>query len=155
MADDGSDEPTSGPDPLLAWALAAFHATALVAVGVLAIHLDARAGYVLQDRSTALGFAAFLYLWATAWWTARGWLRDGGALADALTWGSANGLAVFAPGFLVVFVPLAFNGASPAFLLLALVVGALVAAAVGALVGGLFAVLDRALLRAGRSVVSP
>ncbi len=154
-AAESADRPPLPADPLLAWALGGFHAALLVAVGVLAIHLDGRAGYLLQGLSTAAGLAAYVFLWATAWWAVRAWLRDGGALLDGLKWGTANALVVFAGGYVVVFLPLAANGPSAIRLLVvALGVGALVAVTVGALVGALFALIDHGLLRLGRRFVS-
>lgn len=154
----------AGPDPLVVWCLATFHAAFLVAVGVLALHRSGAAGDLLAGLGTLQGFALFLALWTVTWWTTRRWLAEatvdaragttpsvGASLVPALKWGGLDGLVFLLFLVAVLLVPnaVAAGTVSAVYVLALLVlVGSLVAAVVGALVGGLFALVDLALLRA-------
>ena len=118
----GDDGPAT-PPPLLVWTLAAFHTATLVALAVAALHLAGRLGALLAGLDTAVGAAAYLYLWAVTWWTNRRWLAASGpALATgaadpravavgAARWGAVAGLGVLLPALAVGSVLFVGTGA--------------------------------------------
>lgn len=148
---------------LLAWGLAGFHASFLVATLVTGLYLAGAAGDLLAGLDTRVGLALYGYLWAATWWTNRRWLaavdlvddRTGAVLRAATRWGAVTGLLLFVGPLAVASAFVVSGGGLGAipFVLLGGVVGAILAAAVGALVGGLFAALDLLLLRASVVVV--
>lgn len=58
-------------DPLLAWALGAFHAALLLAALVLLAYDAGSIGGILEDTGTARGLVLGLGLWVVAAWTTR------------------------------------------------------------------------------------
>lgn len=164
-ADQGSAE-RGAPDPLVAWALGAFHAALLVAVLVALGHAADALGE-LGDLNTAVGLALYLVLWVLSWGVGRRVLAEVPAsqaaepdgLSRALRWGALGGAATGA-GFLLVtvlvaFVPRALIGGEIVVVAYISLLGAVVAAAVGTVVGGLFALLDVALIRVAGRLAEP
>lgn len=155
---DRPDSPDGhGEDPLLAWALASFHATLLLVVPLTLVHAVAPGvlGDLLADLDTLVGVALFVVLWGSTWWSNRRYLAAsdaddvGSTLVTGAKWGSVTGLPLF--GCLVLAVLVATN---PAFAGLLAVVGAVVAPLVGAVVGAVFAGVDLALDRVARAALS-
>lgn len=159
-------------DRLLAWGLATFHATLLVAILLSLGHAAGALGGLLAGLSTLAGFALFGVLWLVTLWTNARWLADVALLAPEIdgwhvirrgaVWGAPTGV-VFVLGFLAVFV-LGEIGPNTRFTLDAVLgalgalvlvagVGSAFAAVVGSLVGGLLAALDVGLVRAASTFV--
>lgn len=163
MADQEPENPST--PPLLVWALAAFHAALLVAVAVAGLYAAGVAGDALAGLDTAVGAAAYLYLWAVTWWTNRSmlhgleidlltgepWMGDLGSMAAK--WGAIAGVSVFLPVLLLGVVVLVGAGGLEALPFLAVggAIGALLAAGLGVLVGVAFAAIDLTLIRAVRA----
>lgn len=165
MADDAAVDPPA----VLVWGVSTFHVVVLVVVLVTGLFLSGAAGDVLSGLDTTVGAAIYLYLWGITWWTTRRWLLAGGlpltadrpasrAVAVAtLKWGGITGLLFFA-GLLVVaggaLLVIGDVGTIPVVVGIGLV-GSPLAFTVGAVVAGVFAVADRRLLQAARSVAGP
>jgi hypothetical protein len=145
-----------GDDPLLAWALASFHATLLLVVPLTLVHAVAPGvlGDLLADLDTIVGVALFVVLWGSTWWSNRRYLAASDAddvvatLVTGAKWGSVTGLPLF--GCLVLAVLAATN---PTFAGLLAVVGAVVAPLVGAVVGATLGGVDLALDRVARRLL--
>jgi hypothetical protein len=150
---DGGD----GDDALSAWALATFHAAALLVVPLTLAHVVApdALGDILAGLDTLVGLALFLVLWGSTWWTNRRYLAAcafadaSGTLAVGARWGAVTGLPLL--GCVAVA---AFVATNPTFAALVLVAGGLLAPLVGAVVGVGFAALDVALDRVAAALVS-
>lgn len=154
--------PDGDPDPLVAFAAGSVHA-ALVMVALLGLlHGSGNLGDALGGLGTLPGAAAYVALWAVAWWTTRrgvaaavergGRVRD--ALVAGLTWGSVAGVTFLLAVAGVAGLALALT--EPADLLSVVLfvgIGAAIAAVVGSVVGGLLALVDVALLGVARTVV--
>lgn len=158
-ADAGLRRTLAGPDgdldPLVAFAAGSFHA-ALVMVAILGLlHGSGDLGDALGGLGTLPGAAAYLALWAVAWWTTRRGVatavdRGGGvvaALLAGLAWGAVAGVTFLVAVGGVGGIVLLFD-ASTEFptVLLILGIGSAAAAVVGSLVGGVLALADVALL---------
>lgn len=155
--------------PLQVWALAAFHTALLVALAVVGLYAAGVAGDALAGLDTAVGVAAYLYLWAVTWLTHRsmlnalaGDLLTGGVEVDdllvaAVKWGAVVGEFVFLPVLLLGVVVFVGAGGLEALSFLAVggVIGALLAAGVGGVIGVVFTGLDLALIRAVRAWLPP
>jgi hypothetical protein len=157
-------EPTAAPDrdrartddPLLAWALASFHAAVLLALPLAVVHAVAPVvlGDLLADLDSRVGIGLYVVLWGSAWWSNRRYLTasdfDDAAptVRTGATWGAVTGLPLL--GCVVVAAAVVAN---PVLAGLVLVAGVLVALLVGAVVGAVAAAVDVALDRlAGRLV---
>ena len=157
-------------DRLLAWCLATFHATLLVALGLSLGHALGALGGLLAGLSTLVGFALFAVLWLATLWTNARWLADVTLLARevdgwqvvrrGVVWGAPTGI-VFVLAFIAVFV-LGEIGPNTRFTLDAVLgalgaialtggSGSLFASVVGGLIGGLLAALDVGLVRTARA----
>jgi hypothetical protein len=157
-ADDGagsgpadSDAVVSGDgDPLLAWCLASFHASALVALPVAAAHaIDPRAvGDLLGGLGTGVGLGLYLVLWGATWATNRRWLAESDFAAAGRTiragakWGAPAGLAVLAALAVVLLVR-----TTPFLAAVVAVVGGALSILVGGLIGAALAAVDVGLYR--------
>lgn len=91
------------PNAPLALALATFHTSLLVLLGVLLIYLVGDLGEALDGLNTIVGLLLFAYLWAINWITTAGALRSFSSLTKppwwevargGLLWGGATGAAV-------------------------------------------------------------
>jgi len=146
-----ADDAAADADPLLAWTLASFHTTTLLAAPLLLLYAVDALGSLLQGVHTATGLGLYLALWGLTFWTNRRWLgatrRDGwGAVRPGATWGSVTGV-----GFLFVLVAaVGLTVAEPVLVAALALVGTPVAALVGAVVGAGFAVLDLLIVEAGQ-----
>jgi hypothetical protein len=152
--DDRDDGDHSTDDPLLAWALASFHAALFLLVPLTLAHAVAPValGDLLGGLDTAVGITLYLVLWGSTWWSNRRYLAASdfddarGTLRTGARWGAPTGLSLLLPVVLAALLV-----ATPVFALLLLVVGGVVALLVGAAVGTVFAGVDLALDRlAGR-----
>lgn len=147
--------PDGDPDPLVAFAAGSVHA-ALVMVALLGLlHGSGNLGDALGGLGTLPGAAAYLALWAVAWWTTRrgvaaavergGRVRD--ALVAGLTWGSVAGVTFLLAVAGVAGLVLALTEPADVLSVVLFVgIGAAIAAVVGSVVGGLLALVDVALL---------
>ncbi|WP_435359553.1 hypothetical protein [Haloarchaeobius sp. DFWS5] len=166
MAEDHTVAESSAgwPRPtLLSWCFGTFHAVTLTVVGVLSLHLGGSVGDLLQGLSTAVGFAAFLFLWGLSMWTATAVLQrvtlfgptrstKSAILTASAVWGGVTGASFLAGVVLTIAVNSA--GALPTLgLLLILAFVFALAFLVGALVGIVFGLLDLGLLALARWLV--
>ena len=162
-ADDDHANPVFDDDPLVAWALATFHTTLLVVILVAALHVFGPLGELLGGLSTVVGFALFLLLWASTWWTTRRTLSAVssdetaafGVVATGGAWGGVDGVCFLWAIVAVNLVPRVGLGDlakveadTVAFFAVAAVVASLLAFLVGAAVGALFAAIDALAFRA-------
>ncbi|WP_332897591.1 hypothetical protein [Haladaptatus sp. CMSO5] len=154
------------PDNLLVFGLATFHVTLLTTTGLFVLHSSGSIGRLLAGLDTLTGFALFLALWASTWWTTR-WVltraplnpeNSDSRLRSAMLWGYLGGAVtglVFLPvAFVLVFL-LTFGVAVLANLasFIVLVFGIPVAAIVGGLVGTAFGLFDFCIYRVASSFV--
>ena len=101
------------PDPLLAWALGAFHTALFVFLAVFLVYRGGGLGNLLGGLNTLIGSGLFALLWATTGWTTRRAAgKVGASPAAGVSWNLLGGGgmwgAVNATLFLGVFlVPLA------------------------------------------------
>ena len=91
------------PNAPLALALATFHTSLLVLLGVFLIYLIGDLGEALDGLNTIVGLLLFAYLWSINWITTAGALRSFSSLTEppwwevargGLLWGGATGAAV-------------------------------------------------------------
>jgi hypothetical protein len=149
--------PRDAPDPLLAWALASFHAAVLLVVPLWLAHAVAPValGGLLDGLDTLVGVALYLVLWGSTWWSNRRYLAASALESPRETvgagakWGAVTGLPLL--GCVVLAALVATN---PVFAVLLLVVGVVVAPLVGAVVGAVFAGVDVAVDRLAEVLVS-
>jgi hypothetical protein len=151
------------PD-LKVWSLSTFHTTCFIVIVALGLHLHGTLPDTLRQLDTALGFAAFIILWAvtcaaTSWgvrYAARpAQSADPLAFSIAIS-GGWNGVAIFAVLFAVFTVRVAMAGSYPLagipVLFLGVVVGSLLAFTIGTMVGLVFGLIDTVLIRVGSAL---
>jgi len=142
---------TATPDPLVRWALASFHAAALLVAPLLGLYAVGALGSLLQGVRTEVGLGLYLALWGLTWWTNGRWLAatrlDGvrEAVVPAAAWGAVTGVCFLLVLLLVVLLTLG----EPAFVAILGIVGTPVSALVGASAGAGFAVLDLLIVTLG------
>lgn len=143
------------------WAFAAFHAAALVLVGVWLVHLSAALGDLLGGLDTALGLGLYALLWGIVWWATGEAFGEAAPAASSLrtrAWAGFRYGALTGAGFLLVvlagtFVAFLVAGGNLLSVLVVAVVGGLAALLVGGAIGAVFATLDAPLVRLGQRLV--
>ena len=153
-----------GGRDLALWSLATFHTVTFVVAVALGFHLKGTLAARLAQLDTALGVAAFVFLWVATWFTTRIGRRyqsreeSSGAgpssIVPAMIVGGAwNGVIVF----VVLLIGLVLTrlgslqiGNAIVGLVLIVVVGGALAFVIGGFVGMAFGIIDRTLLGASR-----
>ena len=151
------------PD-LKVWSLSTFHATGFIVIVTLGLHLYGALPDRLHQLDTALGFAAFIILWATTCAATSWGLRyaarpaqatDGISFSVAIA-GGLNGVMIFAVLLAAFAVRVATASSSPLAAIPALffgaVIGSLLAFAIGTTVGLVFGLIDTVLIRMGSAL---
>lgn len=144
-------------DPLLAWALASFHAAAFLVVPLALAHAVApeAVGGLLGGLDTLVGVALYLVLWGSTWLSNRKYVAASdfddawGTLRAGARYGTVTGLPLLLCIVLAVAVVV-----NPIFAGVLLVVGSVVAPLVGAVIGSLFAGVDLAVDRLARVILA-
>jgi hypothetical protein len=149
---------------LKVWSLSTFHATMFIVIAALGLHVHGTLSGTLRQLDTALGFAAFVILWATTCaatsWGVRYAARpahstDALALCIAIS-GGWNGVAIFAVLLAVFTVRVATASSQPLaaipVLFLSAVIGSLLAFTIGTMIGLVFGLIDTVLIRVGSAL---
>jgi hypothetical protein len=153
--------------PLVAWALATFHATFFVLAFVLLLYSRGGFGTTLATLNTLVGLGLFLALWGITLVTTRRALRGVDALdgpvdarrlaRQAIRWGAANGVAflgLLAFPLIVGSVAATPPGGNPLAVLGIAAIASPFAVSVAAVIGGLsgltLSAIDLALIGLAR-----
>lgn len=155
---------------LVEWSLGTFHTGFFFTILVTLLYVTGALGPLLANLNTALGLAAFAWLWFTTWWCTRRAIRGAGRTAweprtefwriigRATLWGGVNGV-VFLLGVIVIatvvsILSLDAETIANLFLLLpAGLIASAIACVIGLLIGLILGLIDSVLLEVSRRIL--
>ena len=155
---------------LLEWSLGTFHTGFFFTILVTLLYVTGALGSLLAGLNTAVGLAAFAWLWFTTWWCTRRAIRGAGRTAwqprtefwriigRATLWGGVNGvvflLGLIAIATVVSILSLDAETIANLFLLLpAGLIALAIACVLGLLIGLILGLIDSVLLEVSRRIV--